>query len=421
MATLGKACQPLAFTGIAAALMEKGQTIHSKFRLKIPSDEDCLSKIAAGTEEARLLCQNEVFIIDECSQVDKFMLKGIDRSLRDLTGNRHLKFGGKCIILSGDFRQCLPVVKKPSNHQPETICLKADRVMWESFRKFSLITNVRADINADAFKEWCMLVGNGLAPKLPNTSLISIPHQVICQNDLIDSVYGEGQLTLERLQNTNRAILCPTNEDSLEINELILDRLEGRLCDPYFSVDRIQPSNDNVTLPLEHAHQQTPNGFPPHELNLKIGAIVMLIKNWNIPLGLCNGTRMRVVECHRHYIRCAILSGPRKDQEFSFSKIRFIPGERDNHRIERYQFPFRLAFAMTINKSQGQTFDKIGVLLRTPVFAHGQLYVAISRVRNFEGLTFMVHTIRSGDNVQGEVTGQVGIFTQNIVNTFVLL
>jgi hypothetical protein len=47
--------------------------------------------------------------------------------------------------------------------------------------------------------------------------------------------------------------------------------------------------------------------------------------------------------------------------------------------------------------------------------------VAISRVRNFEGLTFMVHTIRGGDNTQGEVEGQVGIFTQNIVNTFVLL
>ena len=75
---------------------------------------------------------------------------------------------------------------------------------------------------------------------------------------------------------------------------------------------------------------------------------------------------------------------------------------------------------MTINKSQGQTFDKIGILLRTPVFAHGQLYVAISRVRNFDGLTFMVQTNLHGDKIQGEVAGQVGIFTQNIVNTSVL-
>ena len=419
MASIRKKCQPLAFTGIASSLMEKGQTIHSKFRLKIPSDESCVSRIIAGTEEARLLCENEVFIIDECSQVDKFMLRAIDRVLRDLTGNRDQKFGGKCIILAGDFRQCLPVVKKPSNHRPETICLKADQQMWHSFEKHSLVSNVRADLNANAFKEWCMQIGNGRAQKLPNTSLIQIPDQVICQNDLIDSVFGEGMITLERVL-ANRAILCPTNEDSLEINELILDRLEGDLQNPYFSVDKILPANDGVTYPLELAHQQTPSGYPPHELKLKVGAIVMLIKNWNIPLGLCNGTRMRVVKCNTHFIRCAILSGPRKDQEYSFSKVKFIPGEKDPHRIERFQFPFRLAFAMTINKAQGQTFDKIGILLRSPVFAHGQLYVAISRVRNFESLTVMVETVQRGDKVQGVVAGHNGVYTQNIVNMSVL-
>jgi len=110
--------------------MEKGQTIHSKFRLKIPSDEACISRINAGSEEAELLVENDVFIIDECSQVDKFMLRAIDRCLREHTRNRDIKFGGKCIILAGDFRQCLSVVKQPSNHMPETIFLKADRRMW---------------------------------------------------------------------------------------------------------------------------------------------------------------------------------------------------------------------------------------------------------------------------------------------------
>jgi len=421
ISSMRKQCQPLAFTGIAASLMEKGQTIHSKFRLKIPSDEACVSRINAGSEEAELLVENDVFIIDECSQVDKFMLRAIDRCLREHTRNRDIKFGGKCIILAGDFRQCLPVVKQPSNHKPETIFLKADRRMWQSFEKHSLVSNVRADLNANAFKEYCIEVGNGDATRLPNSSLIRLPDQVICPNDLIDSVFGVGMITLDRLMTSNCAILCPTNQDSLEINQLIQDRLEGEYHAPYFSVDKILPTNDGVTYPLEYAHQQTPNGYPPHELKLKLGAIVMLIKNWNIPLGLCNGTRMRVTQVNDHFIRCAILSGARKDQEYSFSRAKFSPGQHDHHRIERIQFPFRLAFAMTINKAQGQTFEKIGLLLRTPVFSHGQLYVAISRVRNFESLSVLVQTNPVGDKMQGEIPGHQGIYTMNIVNKTVLL
>ena len=76
---------------------------------------------------------------------------------------------------------------------------------------------------------------------------------------------------------------------------------------------------------------------------------------------------------------------------------------------------------MTINKSQGQTFDKIGILLRTPVFSHGQLYVAVSRVRNFESVSFMVETQPPGDKAQGIIAGNAGIYTQNIVNKTVLL
>lgn len=421
MASLSKKCQPLAFTGIAAALMEKGQTIHSKFRLKIPSDESCVSKVDAASEEAHILRDTDVFIIDECSQVDKFMLRAIDRCLRDLTGVRDVRFGGKCIILAGDYRQCLPVVKKPSNHRPEIIILKADRQMWQSFERHSLVSNVRADLNANAFKEWCMSIGNGDMLRLPNTSLIRLPDQVICENDLINSVFGEGSITVESLITTNRAILCPTNQDSLEINELILDRLEGALHEQYFSVDSILQTDDGISQPLEYAHQETPNGYPPHALKLKVGAIVMLIKNWNIQLGLCNGTRMRVVQCSSNFIKCAILSGPRKDQEFTFSRVKFYPSEQDTHRIQRFQFPFRLAFAMTINKSQGQTFDKIGILLRTPVFSHGQLYVAVSRVRNFESVSFMVETQPPGDKAQGIIAGNAGIYTQNIVNKTVLL
>ena len=125
----------------------------------------------------------------------------------------------------------------------------------------------------------------------------------------------------------------------------------------------------------------------------------MLLKNWSLADGLCNGTRFRVVECQPNYVKCAVLNGPRQGQEFIFCRTEFRTPEKDaGVRIRRFQFPFRLAFAMTINKSQGQTFNRVGLLLRNPVFSHGQLYLAASRVRNFDSLRILVATIDLGAN-----------------------
>lgn len=86
--------------------------------------------------------------------------------------------------------------------------------------------------------------------------------------------------------------------------------------------------------------------------------------------------------------------------------------------LSRIQFPFRLSFAMTINKSQGQTFNRVGLLLRKPVFSHGQLYVAASRVRNYHSLCILVDTHHFGSNRQGKLRYQnddIGVYTKKVV------
>lgn len=85
-------------------------------------------------------------------------------------------------------------------------------------------------------------------------------------------------------------------------------------------------------------------------------------------------------------------------------------------KFQRTQFPIIPAFAMTINKSPRQTFEKIGILLRQPVFTHGQLYVAASRVRSYDGLRFYI----SEYNGQGHLANDEKVFTKNIVYTKVL-
>ena len=108
----------------------------------------------------------------------------------------------------------------------------------------------------------------------------------------------------------------------------------------------------------------------------------MLLRNLNPSKGLCNGTRMIVTVIRRRVLQCRIISG---DQRFSGSTV-FIPriilqpsAESPAIPLKRRQFPVRLAFAMTINKSQGRSVKHVGVNLQTPVFSHGQLYVALSR------------------------------------------
>jgi ATP-dependent DNA helicase PIF1 len=146
----------------------------------------------------------------------------------------------------------------------------------------------------------------------------------------------------------------------------------------------------------------------------------MLIKNWCITDGLCNGTRLQVLRCSQYSIRARILYGTKAGNEHTFCKTMFRPAPNSPVWFERLQYPFRLSFAMTINKSQGQTLDRVGIWLPKPVFAHGQKYTALSRGRSFEAVRVKIEQINEGENRQGTVRGHNGMYTKNIVDRTIL-
>ena len=174
-----------------------------------------------------------------------------------------------------------------------------------------------------------------------------------------------------------RAILASLNATVARINSTILEWIPAEAM-TFKSIDSVMDRNQAALYPVELLNCIHPPGFPAHMLDLKVGAIIMLIRNLDPPK-LCNGTRLCITKLHRHLIEATILSECAKGEPVFMPRIPLISTGLP-FQFRRLQFPVMLSFAMSINKAQGQTMDMVGVDLEEPCFGHGQLYVACSRV-----------------------------------------
>ena len=159
-------------------------------------------------------------------------------------------------------------------------------------------------------------------------------------------------------------ILCPKNEHSFKLNKQILSRFPGDAA-TYFSADSIkcEDEEEQDMYQLDFVHSLTPLGMPPHCLNLKNGAVVMLQRNLNPSSGLCNGTHLIVKRMLRsNVLDCKVISGKNASTRVFIPRTQFQQSDSNlPFTLTRRQFPLRLVFCMTINKSQGQTLKRVGV------------------------------------------------------------
>ena len=132
--------------------------------------------------------------------------------------------------------------------------------------------------------------------------------------------------------------------------------------------------------------------MPPHKLRLKIGIPVIFLRNLNPALGLCNGTRLQVQHITQRLLTVKILNGSNEGDITHIPRIDLIESSGDlPFHLKRRQFIIKVAFAMTINKAQGQSLKQVGIYLPCSVFGHGQLYVAPSRSGNPLKTKYMCH------------------------------
>ena len=391
----------VAFSGIAATLLDNGRTFHSRFKAPLKPDVNTVFNITAQSELAQLIRMARLIVMDEAPMTHRHHLEALDRTLRDLMASEE-PFGGKVVGLGGDFRQVLPVVRRGNQASIVDACLRRSP-LWPLFRVCRLRDNMRVRLaqadgqraEMEEFSAWLLELGSGQLPADADGRIQLPPALVLESEDIrrvITWVFGDLQDNgADHQRIAARAVLAPTNSSVDDVNDMAIDMFPGAV-ENCLSADDVVTQDEGLPIPQEYLNSLTVPGFPPHHLRLKPGMPLLLLRNLDAANGLCNGTRLLVVAVHGgRLLEATIATGSEAGRRVLIPRVACRPSEElFSFEWERRQFPVRPAFAITINKSQGQTLERVAVYLDQPVFGHGQLYVAASRVGRPDNLLFVL-------------------------------
>ncbi|XP_074328020.1 uncharacterized protein LOC141665931 [Apium graveolens] len=331
---------PVASSGIAATLMPGGRTVHSRFKIPIVLDDVSMCAITHQSDMDQLIKSTSLIIWDEVPMQHRYSFECLDRSLRDIMkavhpDRFHMPFGGITVVLGGDFRQILPVIPQGTRGQIVSPCITKSK-LWKFSIVFKLIhsmyiTKERTESEIQSLKnfaKWVPDIGDG---KVPSTHV----EDDICISEEYCNLQGT---------NCVEEMIESTFPD-FKKNFQDLDYLSERAI--------LSPTNQTVghvnsaiveTIPGEmysYFNVDTTEDFPGSQRD----------QMQSFP----PETRMIVTKCLKHCVQCEI------------------------------------CYAMTINKFQGQSLQKVGLYLSKGVFTYGQVYVAVSRVTSPQGLRFFIN------------------------------
>jgi hypothetical protein len=385
----GKIVLCVASSGIASLLLIGGRTSHSTFKIPIEIHESSTCAIPRNSNLAELICSTDLVIWDEAPMQHRHIHEAVDRTFQDIRRSDK-PFGGLSIVFGGDFKQILPVIVKGSRPQIVGACIQRSH-LWRSVKVLKLTQNMRLNTQVLAesnFAKWQLEIGHGQhTDELGNTKL---PDHFKCPENTISSLTSIVYSGVNELPHppdhyfAERSILTSRNDDVDDINEKMLLEFPGE-AKSFLSADSVKENNENaegeLMYPVEYLNSITCSGLPLHNLQLKVGCPVMILRNLNPGEGICNGSRGIVTRMSNRVLEVRLLTGDHAGKTTFIPRLSITPSTTQvPFEFCRRQFPVKVCFAMSINKSQGQSVKHVGLDLRNAVFTHGQLYVAVSRV-----------------------------------------
>ena len=330
-----------------------------------------------------------VLILDEITKLHHYNTEALDRYLKVLMNN-DLLFGGKIVIVAGDGRQTLPIVRRGSRSDiVDSVIFNSE--LWTDVETFKLSKNMciqhilhkgdphETEERLQLFNDKLLQIGEGQHTRIMD-NIIQIDTEMICETaqQLIEEVYDTfNQQCTNPDYFKKRAILTGTNSDVKELNESLLHQVHGE-TKTYLSIDSCMDPDDAAYVGTEVLNNIEMSGMPEHRLLLKVGLIIILIRNLHVHMKDVNGTRYFITALSSNLITAKKL-GANDDEPLLLIPQVIHLTKNVEFIMKRVQFPVKLAYVMTFQRAQGQSLDKCGILLNRSVWTHGQLYVAMSR------------------------------------------
>jgi ATP-dependent DNA helicase PIF1 len=377
-------------TGVAAASIS-GTTLNAALGIGCPRRQvDFASRMMRTPQQKRIRAW-KTLIIDEISMVSAEFLELMDLAMRRVRNAPNLAFGGVQVVVVGDFYQLPPIVN--NNHSSDTpaelfqnwgFAFQAPAWRKAAFEVVVLEEPMR-QLQDPEFAALLSTLRTAATPEATAAAIRAICAAASAKRRSSSSSKDKIDTISSGIRPTT---LYARNVDVDRINREELNVVNRRTNDgaPTTTFTAV----DNVTG-RSKAGSGDPfrNCLAPQTLELCVGAQVMLLKNLDIPKGLVNGSRGIVVAIDRatrvpwvRFIACGNATIPVPPVEFEI--------DEGDYTATRMQVPLKLAWAITVHKAQGMTLDCARVSLQS-LFASGQAYVALSRVRSLDGLYIMDH------------------------------
>ena len=410
----GKIALGSASTALAATLYKDFETTHSLFKFPVVEEQDkdpnlpteCL--LSRHPQRLELLRATTLFVFDEFPSLDREVFEGIYKEMK--------QFQNKVVVCLGDFRQLPPVIEGGDRAATVNASIKSSP-LWNFFRIMRLNLNMRLlglntrqdqlsdddaqDLeNQKNFAQILDHIGNGTHPQSVDDEFDGTGAQIIpmsfvkcfqTEEEGINFIYPNGH---NPVYMHNRAILAATNKMVDEWNTKIQDMNPAPLLSLY-SVDKLCEVEDPHNTLRSMLSEEVLNNFnhsgnPPHKLNLKINDICIVLRNLNKKAGLTNNTRVIIIHISRFVIKVRTLNQSSSIHLIPRIHFKFRLPFGQSYQLSRKQFPLRLAYCISINKSQGQELSKVLCDFRVSPFTHGHTYVSATRVRHHNDLAYIV-------------------------------